>query len=287
MTMQNSQGQRVWSLLLAGWLAAVPAGVWAGSVADAPPQFAVDQIIEFSKRVEKDLAAKGARVAIVSRLGRPRSELPPGLSYTHVGFAVYSVITTDDGRQLPGYVMYNLYQRGTEPDRSDLVQDFPADFFAGVYALDAGIIIPKPELQQRLLDTIASDAYGKLHVPAYSAIANPFNVQLQNCTEFVLDVVTAALYQTDDIGQIKANEKAYFAATPVAINPLKLALGSMFMKDISLADQPGKPELASFNSIAAFMQKYGLAESVYAVSDANAVPMASADQEKKKTGFGQ
>lgn len=262
-----------------------PASALAGSHQDAPLQYAPEQIIDFSKRFEKDLAAKGVRVAIVSRLGRPRGELPPGLYYTHVGFAVYSIITTSDGRKLPGYAMYNLYQRGNEPNRSDLIEDFPADFFAGVYALDAGIIIPKAELQQKLLEVIASPTYKKLHVADYSAIANPYNDKLQNCTEFVLDVVTSALYQTDDIRKIKANEKAYFQAQPVEINPLKLALGSMFMKDISLADQKGKPQLASFTTIARFMEKYHLAESVYTIVDDKAMPMSA--EEREKSGFGQ
>lgn len=265
----------------------LPAVVFAGSSQDAPLQFSAEQVISFSKRFEKDLAAKGVRVAIVGRLGRPRSELPHGLRYTHVGFAVYSMITTSDGRKLPGYAMYNLYQRAKETNRSDLIQDFPADFFAGVYALDAGIIIPKPEMQKRLLKTIASPVYQKLHVADYSAIANPYNAQLQNCTEFVLDVTTSALYQTDSIEQIKANEVKYFEAQPVEVNPLKLALGSMFMKDVALSDQHGKPKLTSFTTIARFMEKFHLADKVYSLEDKNAVAHSVQDEQKEKTGFGQ
>jgi len=260
---------------------------YAGSSQDAPLQFSPEQVISFSKRFEKDLAAKGVRVAIVGRLGRPRSELPPGLSYTHVGFAVYSMITTSDGRTLPGYAMYNLYQRSDEPDHSDLIQDFPADFFAGVYALDAGIIIPKPEMQQRLLKTIASPVYQKLHVADYSAIANPYNDKLQNCTEFVLDVTTSALYQTDAVAKIKANEKAYFEAQTVNINPVKLALGSLFMKDVALSDQHGTPKLATFTTIARFMEKYHLTDQVYTIVDKDAVAGSAQDNQKEKTGFGQ
>src|SRR5689334_11914715 len=70
-------------------------------------RFTPEQIIKFSKRVEKVLAAKGARVAIVSRMGRPLADLPEGMHFTHAGFAVYSEITTSDGRKLPGYAMFN------------------------------------------------------------------------------------------------------------------------------------------------------------------------------------
>jgi hypothetical protein len=41
-------------------------------------------------------------------------------------------------------------------------------------------------------------------------LANPFNIQFQNCTEFTLDLINAAIYQTKDIAQLKANAKAYF-----------------------------------------------------------------------------
>lgn len=228
----------------------------AGSQAGGEAHFPAADIIKFSKQVEKVLARKGAHVALVARAGRPLSELPEGMHFTHVSFAVYSLITTGDGRQLPGYAIYNLYQRDDKPDTSQLVQDFPVDFFAGVAVLEAGVVIPSPELQKRLLKVIESDTYKNLHDPHYSAIANPYTLGRQNCTEHTLDVINAAIYQTGDIRKIKAPEKAYFSAQPVNIGPLKLALGSMFSADITLSDQPGAPVTATFETIANYLQKY-------------------------------
>ncbi|MDP2834045.1 MAG: DUF2145 domain-containing protein [Pseudomonadota bacterium] len=219
-------------------------------------QFAPETIIHFSKKVEKALAAKGARVAILARMGRPPAELPEGMHFTHAGFAVYSEITTRDGRKLPGYAVYNLYQNAASPNTSALVQDYPVDFFAGVAVLEAGIIIPSAELQQRLLAIITSPTYQALHEPRYSAIANPYTLGYQNCTEFVLDVVNAAVYQTDDIRQIKSAEKQYFTAQKVNISPLKLLFGSMFSSEVTLSDQPGEPVTATFESIAGYLEKY-------------------------------
>ena len=219
-------------------------------------RYTPEQIIKFSKQVERTLAAKGARVAIVSRMGRPLSELPEGIHFTHAGFAVYSEITTRDGRKLPGYAMYNLYQNNDQPDASLLVQDFPVDFFAGVAELEAGIIIPSAELQRRLLEVIASPVYATLHDTHYSAIANPYTLGKQNCTEFVLDVINAAIYQTASIKQIKASEKAYFQAQKVNINPLKLMLGAMFSAEIATSDQMGTPVTATFETIGNYLLKY-------------------------------
>jgi hypothetical protein len=228
--------------------------------------FPVEKIIKFSKKVEKTLAQKGARVAIIARVGVPLKDLPEGIHFTHTAFAVYSDITTADGRHVPGYAIYNLYQRAKEPNISDLVQDFPVDFFAGVPVLKAGLIIPSPELQRRLLQTISSPVYKELHNPKYSNIANPFTLDFQNCTEHTLDVIMAAIYETGDIKKIKANEKAYFKAQVLNVNRLKLLLGSMFIADITISDHPGKPETATFTTIGNFLKKYDAGSQVLIVT---------------------
>lgn len=228
----------------------------SSSAASVQATFSPEQVIAFSKKVEKTMAANGARVAILARMGRPAAEMPPGMRFTHAAFAVYSEITTSDGRKVPGYSIQNLYQLENAPDRSELVQDFPVDFFAGVSELEAGIIVPSWELQQRLLKVITSPAYAFLHESSYSVIANPYTLGRQNCTEFVLDVVNSAIYQTTDLKVLKANTKAYFEPQKVDVSPFKLMLGSMFVKEVSLADQSGTPITTTFESIARYLQKY-------------------------------
>jgi hypothetical protein len=249
------------ALLLAALAFAGPAAQAAGfssssSSANEQPHFAAQQIIGFAKKVEKTIAAKGARVAIVGRVGIDPATMPEGFHFSHVGFAVYSQIKTADGRMVPGYAMYNLYQDDDHPDHSTLVQDFPADFFAGVEKLEAGVTIPSPELQNRLLEVIASPTYAALHNPHYSLIANPYATKRQNCTAFVLDVVNAAIYRTGDVATIKTAERKYFAAQPVNVNPIKLLLGGMFTSGVSLSDQDGPPVTATFERITAFLKQY-------------------------------
>lgn len=228
----------------------------ASSQAGETLKYKPEQILGFAKKVEKVMAEKGAYVAILARKGRPKSEMPEGMAFTHTAFAVYSEIKTADGRTVPGYAVYNLYQQEKHPDVSDLVIDYPADFFAGVAELEAGIIIPSPKLQKRLLATISSPVYASLHDSRYSVIANPFTLGRQNCTEFVLDVLHAAIYQTDDIHRIKINERAYFQAQAVNVNPFKLLMGSMFTDEVSLSDQPGEAKTATFEKIGEYLVKY-------------------------------
>lgn len=232
----------------------------AGSKANEEPQFEAEKIISFAKKVEKMVAAKGARVFLVARAGRPDSEMPEGFHYTHVGFGVYSMIKTEDGREIPGYAIYNLYQNDKKLDSSSLVMDYPADFFAGVHQLKTAVLIPTPQLQKQLLQVIASDTYQNLHNPDYSVLANPYNSKYQNCTEHVLDVIHAAIYQTDDIRVIKANTKAYYDAQEVKLSPLKLLLGSITKPDVKLSDQKGAVITASYTTIASYLEKYNLVQ---------------------------
>lgn len=271
MKMMNCFSRTILKALLLAPLLAVPPAAKAASfsgsatAADVKPTFSPEQVIAFSKKVEKTLAQQGARVAILARMGRPASEMPPGMRFTHSAFAVYSEITTQDGRKLPGYAVHNLYQRENEPNKSDLVIDYPVDFFAGVSELEAGIIIPSMELQQRLLRVIASPSYAALHEADYSVIANPFNAGRQNCTEFVLDVVNSAIYQTSDLKFLKANTLAYFEPQKVEVSPFKLMLGSMFSKEVSLVDQSGTPVTATFETIGRYLQKYDVGSTVLMV----------------------
>ncbi|WP_429218819.1 DUF2145 domain-containing protein [Aeromonas veronii] len=249
-------------------LATLSCSAYAGGFSDRADaqvgkNFSTEELIKFSKKVEKSLAEKGARVAIVSRIGRPEKELPPGVHYTHVAYWVYSKIKTSDGREIPGYQVYNLYQREGAIDTSELVNDYPPDFFAGVDSLRAGIIIPKPSLQKKILDVITSDTYQKLHVDKYSVVANPFNSEYQNCTEFTLDVLTSALYNTSEYGQIKANIKAYFKPQEINLGVMKSLLGPLFVKDFTTRDQNGPIVTATFTTIASFMNEYQLSDAIY------------------------
>ena len=232
----------------------------AGSTAKAEAHFSPEQITGFAKQVEKYAAAQGARVFIIGRIGRPAEELPTGVTFTHTAIAIYSSISLPDGKTAKGYAIHNLYQNDKKLDRSDLVVDYPVDFFWGAYQLRAGIIIPTPELQQRLLHAYASGADKTVHRPDYSLLANPFNDHFQNCTEYTLDVINAAIYQTTDYQQLKANTKAHFKAQPIKINGLKLLLGSVLMEDVKIQDHSGKVVTATFDTISAYLAENSLLE---------------------------
>lgn len=234
--------------------------VWAGSNSNQEATFAPEKIIKFAKDVEKYAAQQGAGAFIIGRVGRPEDKLPKGIQFTHTAIAVYSSIQLASGESVNGYAIHNLYQKNGQPEKSQLITDYPVDFFWGAQVLKAGIIVPTEDIQQRLIELIASGDNKKLHNPDYSVIANPFNNQFQNCTEHTLDMINAAIYQTTDTKKLKANAKAYFAPQRVRTSPLKLMFGSMLMDDVTTKDHRGKVHTATFSSIERYLQKYQLAQ---------------------------
>ena len=235
---------------------------YALSNKNPPAQYSMEQTSVFAKKVMRAAAQRGARVFIVSRVGQPPEKLPKGINFTHVAFAVYSKIETVDGHTVPGYAVYNLYQDDTKVDSSALVQDYPLDYFTGVFDLRSGIIIPSVEMQKRLLNTIFSDTYRSLHNPRYSVLSNPFNSKYQNCTEFVLDVLHAAIYATDDKRQIKKNIETYYEPQHIKISRLSIWFSSLFNPDVKLSDHRGKVKTSTFSTLAAYMKEHNLADEV-------------------------
>lgn len=252
-------------LLVLATALSLSAAVHAGGTARPGMVLPVEQVVTLAKKVENVAAENGARVFLIARVGRPPDELPAGIEYTHVSFGVYSAITTVDGRTVPGYSIYNLYQSELDPASSHLVVDYPADFLAPAHVARAAILIPTPELQRRLLDVIGSGDWRRVHNPEYSVFASPFDGRFQNCTEFVLDVLNAAIYRTTDVEQLKANARAHFRAQKVRMNPLKLFFASIFKPEVRLSDQRDGIHTATFGTIADYLDANGMVDKTLTV----------------------
>ncbi len=256
-------------LLFGGFAVLAPAH--AGASADS--RFGVEKygeapIRELALRVNDELDARRANVAILARSGRPRSELPKGISYTHVAFAVFEPVRAADGEVFHTYAVYNLYQgaEGRE-DRSYLKQDLTYDFVAGVAEKDVAVCVPAEELQRRILAVIRSPAYASLHNPDYNLLTNPWVDRFDNCVSHTLKVCVAALYETDDRARIYANIRAYFRPTPVRFGPIK-SIGAHFVEGLSHDDMDRRRGLqtASYDSLKVFLEENGLVEEAFTVA---------------------
>ena len=251
-------------------LAATPVLAQDSISAAAPTgHFSVEEIASFSKQIETDLAARGARVAIVFRAGRARDKLPKGIAYTHGAFWVYRNIQTDNGLTESGYAVYNLYAgdgQAWPTTVSRLVQDFPYDFTSGSSVDDVAVIVPSPEVQRRLLAVIDSPTYAALHNPSYSLIANPLSPKYQNCNGFMLDVMASAVWETTDKDQIRANLKAHFKPTTVEAGPVTRLLAPLVTAGLKTDDHSGPLRTATYESLADFMRADGMLQAAYSLN---------------------
>lgn len=262
---RNSPALFLRSLVPVGLLLAV-ASIQAGTQAIREVEYDFRQIAALAKGLERNLAQRRVRVAVIGRVGINPELLPPGVEFEHAGFAIYSKIRTSDDRMVPGYAIYNLYQGEQRTGWSHLAQDYPVDYLAVSQVLKVGVVIPSEKLQQALLRTIFSDTYVRLHNPRYSVLSNPFNDQYQNCTEFVLDVLFAAIYQTDDRRQLKLNIAAWFEPQPIVVDPVKLQLAALTMPDVRTDDHAGPIAIATFPTIARFLLDSNIAEEAFTYS---------------------
>lgn len=254
-------------VVIASLLALITTPVVAGSNNNKNPDIDPEELTQFAKKVEKVAASEGARAFIIARQGRVAEELPDGISFTHTAIAVYSNITLDTGDIVRGYAIYNLYQDADDPGLSHLIQDYPVDFYAGAAELKAGVLIPHPKIQLALVDLVHSGQYKALHNPAYSVLANPFNSQRQNCTEYTLDLVNAAIYGTTDRARLKANTSQWFTPQPVKISRFKLSLGGLFNAGVTSRDHKGQIRTATFTSIARYLEENALLRAALLVQD--------------------
>ncbi|HEU5080189.1 MAG TPA: DUF2145 domain-containing protein [Opitutaceae bacterium] len=230
-------------------------------------RFGEEAIRNFALKVNDQLDQHHVNVGIIARAGRPRAQMPRGISYTHVAFVVFEPVRAADGTVFHTYTVYNLYQRGEgHSDQSYLKQDLTYDFVAGTYESDIAVCVPDEVLQRRILAVIRSPAYVALHNPDYNLLTNPWVDRYDNCVTHTLKVCVAAIYGTDERGRIYDDIRAYFKPTPVHLGPLQ-AIGTNFIKAISREDidQSGF-QTATYGSLKTFLDSNHLMKEAFTVT---------------------
>ena len=226
-----------------------------------------DQAIrDLALKLNDQLDARQAHVAILARAGRPRAQLPKGVSYTHVAIAVFEPVRAKDGTVFHTYAVYNVYQGADgRPDRSYLKQDLVYDFVAGIDEADVAACVPIEPLQKRLLTVIRSPAYRALHTADYNIVANPWVDRYDNCVTHTLKICVAAIYQTDERARIYQNIRTYFTPTPVQFGPVQ-SFGVMFKTAVKQNDaDPSGYQTATWESLQAFLATNGLLKDTFTV----------------------
>ncbi len=124
-------------------------------------------------------------------------------------------------------------------------------------------------MQRRIMAVIAAPQYRSLHIRDYSLVSNPFDPRYQNCTEFVLDVVASAAWQTFDYTQIKADLAVWFKPTVIHANIFERVFGPVVDPRLKMDDQPDAIVTSTYESIAGFMRDNHLLKDAYVLDREN------------------
>lgn len=239
-----------------------------------PALLSSDESADFADQIEARLLADNVQTAIVFRTGRPRSKLPKGISFTHGAFWVQSDVRMSDGEIRKAYAVYNLFHgEGDLVLSSYLHQDWPADFTAGSVVDDVGIIVPVPDLQEKLQAAVLDPSYSRVHIAYYSLISNPFDGRYQNCNEFMLDVIVSRQWDIDPYPAIKQKLRELgFEASVIKPGLLQRVLGPELDPRLRIDDHDGPIATVTYESIAGFLKAQNLLKEAFILQRSNAQP---------------
>ena len=182
--------------------------------------------------VRDALDREHARIALVARVGRDLSRY--GLRYSHVAFAWR-------GHPRGDWTMVEeLNQCGTAP--SALYDDGLANFFLDdLFAYQAKIVIPSPEVQSRISEVLVAGRGGRFHEPRYNLVAYPFATRYQNSNQWLLETVADALAERP-LGN-RSGAQAWLLASGFRPSTLHVPaierLGAqLFRVNVAFDDQP-------------------------------------------------
>jgi hypothetical protein len=206
-------------------------------------------------KVREALDQSGAQVALLGRVGQDISKY--GLHYSHVGFVWRD---HPEGRWLSvhllnecGTAVSNLYSQGL------------ANFFADdMVAWDALLLIPSPEVQQRLAAHLNGEEVLRLHQARYNMVAYPFSSQYQNSNQWALEILAESLagksFARREEAQRWLKEAGYRPST-LKIPMLTRLGGRMFKANVAFDDHPtdrrmaGQIDTVTVDSIADFLSR--------------------------------
>lgn len=238
---------------------------WVASTSNGEPLFEREVLEDYGQQILGDLVLRDVKVAIVSRSGQPRDQLPKGINYTHSAFWLYTPNYDEAGNEIPAYKVHNLYHGEKNRLLSSLVVDDPADFLRLTRERDVGILIPDEATQTALMDFVRSDAYDDVHQVNYSLISNPYDTRFQNCNEFMLDAMASLFWETSDPAAIKARYQGVLKPTQIETSFVRRLFGPMIDERLIMDDQDKTVLTTTRQTLADFLDSEGRLHAEYAL----------------------
>ena len=254
MMILSSTWFRPW--LAAGLLAitlAAPARAGRPCETSPPSVASITLGLGLAERTLQALDATGATVVALARVGQDLSEYR--IRYSHMGWAY-----KEGGIWR---VLHKLNQCGT--DRAALYREGLGDFFLDApHEYVAGIVVPRPEVQARLLPRLkAVNLSAPLHNRRYSMLAYPWAQRYQQSNQWAIEWLAASMAEgvTDREGAQRWLQEAGYQPAEIHLSALKRLGGRITRANVSFDDHPpglrftGRIRTVTVDSVFAWLQR--------------------------------
>ncbi len=253
------------STAIAAALALVASAAHAGrSCENKPPRAdAIQRSMQLAEHTAQQLDQSGAQVVVLARMGQNLSEY--GVRYSHLGLAYR------DGDKWR--VVHKLNQCGTA--RAAVYRQGLGEFFLDdLYQYEAAVVIPRPEVQAKLLPALKDNArLAQLNTPAYSMVAYPWAQTYQQSNQWAIE--TLAMTQ-EPAAQTRERAQAWlqlqgYQPTTLRISAMKRLGGRLTAANIAFDDHPNEKrftdriETVTVDSVFAWLNRTGLGAPVQVI----------------------
>ncbi len=222
-----------------------------------PPSVdAIQRSMLLAEHTARELDRSGAQVVVLARAGQNLSEYQ--LRYSHLGLAYR------DGARWR--VVHKLNQCGTA-NGSVYRQGLGEFFLDDLYQYEAAIVIPKPEVQARLLPALKDNArLAQLNTPAYSMVAYPWAQTYQQSNQWAIETLAMTqepAAQTRERAQVWLQLRGY-QPTTLRISALKRLGARVTAANVAFDDHPSEKrftdriETVTVDSVFTWLNRSGL-----------------------------
>jgi hypothetical protein len=253
------------SMTIAAALALAASAAHAGrSCENKPPRAdAIQRSMQLAEHTAQRLDQSGAQVVVLARMGQNLSEY--GVRYSHLGLAYR------DGAQWR--IVHKLNQCGTS--HAAVYRQGLGEFFLDdLYEYEAAVVIPRPEVQAKLLPALKDNArLAQLNTPAYSMVAYPWAQTYQQSNQWAIE--TFAMTQEPAVVS-RARAQAWlqlqgYQPTTLRISAMKRLGGRLTAANIAFDDHPNEKrftdriETVTVDSVFAWLNRTGLGAPVQVI----------------------
>jgi len=228
-----------------------------------PSAATIERSMALAEHTAARLNDSGAQVVVLARAGQNLGEY--GLRYSHLGFAYRE---GDVWR-----IVHKLNQCATA--RASIYRQGLGEFFLDdLYEYEAAVVIPTPQVQAALIDTLRDNArVAHLNTPAYSVVAYPWSQTYQQSNQWAIETLAMTqepAAQTRDQAQAWLRLKGY-TPTTLHLSAFKRLGARMTAANVAFDDHPNEKRFAdrietvTVDSVFAWLNRSGLGGSVQVI----------------------